>query len=429
MAIKGGGMFRLVKLNADEERNISTALGVTSLPTVFGFRDGKIVHSFQGMPRSEEFMKNFMMGLFGAGYFNPKVTAEERKKYDELSNKLMKIAGAAGFSFAQRESLQVRTNNKLDQLVEMRGDMADAEESAKVLRSLLSNVIRDPFDMKFRRVNLDNKTIASKIGAFPPALAILTSVGFVSEQGSGVNALFLGKGKKMVNVAPFVVARDTIDKWIDMNRRAIAAATRKKQDEIARAKLLEEAEEVEADEDDDEEDDDATQTIDPYACMLKIRLEGKNKVHDLSLKADDPLSTIIDALPIDLPEDEEIQITCAARRLIVKSTDADAMSKSLRSHKLSPAASVVVRVAKKVDESDEENSSSIKERAAARRLKKKGEHTMHSIGVYAKDDNAKGELIDGGGGVWYEHDVSDDEKEDDEKKDEGNDESNESKEE
>lgn len=431
MAIKGGGMFRLVKLNTDEERNISTALGVTSLPTVFGFRDGKIVHSFQGMPRNEEFMKNFMMGLFGAGDFNPKVSGEERKKYDELSNKLIKIAGAAGFSFAQRESLQVRTNNKLDELVEVRGDMADAEESAKVLRSLLSNVIRDPFDMKFRRVNLDNRTVASKIGAFPPALAILKSVGFVSEQGSGVNALILGKGKKMVNVAPFVVARDTIDKWIDMNRRAISAAARKKHDEIARAKLLEEAEEVEADEDDDEEEEDASQTIDPDTCMLKVRLEGKNKVHDLSLKADDPLSSIIDALPINFPEDEEIQITCAARRLIVKSTDADAMSKSLRSHKLSPAASVVIRVAKKIEESEDEISSSIKERAAARRMKKKGEHTMQSIGIYAKDDNAKGELIDGGGGVWYEHDVSDDEKEDDEKekKDEGSEESTESKEE
>ena len=34
---------------------------------------------------------------------------------------------------------------------------------------------------------------------------------------------------------------------------------------------------------------------------------------------------------------------------------------------------------------------------------------MQSIGVYAKDDNNKAELIDGGGGVWYEHDVSDDE--------------------
>jgi hypothetical protein len=35
--------------------------------------------------------------------------------------------------------------------------------------------------------------------------------------------------------------------------------------------------------------------------------------------------------------------------------------------------------------------------------------TMHSIGVYAKDDNNKGEHIDGGGGVTYEQDVTDDE--------------------
>lgn len=43
---------------------------------------------------------------------------------------------------------------------------------------------------------------------------------------------------------------------------------------------------------------------------------------------------------------------------------------------------------------------------------------MQSIGVYAKDDNNKAELIDGGGGVWYEHDISDDEDEGDENKDE-----------
>ena len=33
---------------------------------------------------------------------------------------------------------------------------------------------------------------------------------------------------------------------------------------------------------------------------------------------------------------------------------------------------------------------------------------MASVGIYSKDDNAKGELIDGGGGVWYEHDVTSD---------------------
>ena len=36
---------------------------------------------------------------------------------------------------------------------------------------------------------------------------------------------------------------------------------------------------------------------------------------------------------------------------------------------------------------------------------------MQSIGVYSTEDNAKGELIDGGGGTWYEHDVDDDEEE------------------
>ena len=45
-------------------------------------------------------------------------------------------------------------------------------------------------------------------------------------------------------------------------------------------------------------------------------------------------------------------------------------------------------------------------------------HTMQSIGIYAKDDNNKAELIDGGGGVWYEHDVSDDEGEGEETKEE-----------
>ena len=419
MAIKGGGMFRLVKLNTDEERNISSALGVTSLPTVFGVRDGKIIHSFQGMPRSEDFMRNFMMGLFGAGDFNPKVTAEQRQQYDELSNKLIKIAGVAGFSFSQREALQVRTNARLDDLVEVTGDMSTAEESAKVLRSLLSNVIRDPFEMKFRRVNLDNKVIAKNVGVFAPAVAILKSVGFINDVGSPKNSLVLGKGKKIVNVAPFVVARDTIDKWIDLNRRAIATAARKKQDELARAKLLEEAEEVDEEEEDIEE---VAVKIDPDACALKVRLEGKNKVHDISLKADDPLSSIIDALPIELPEGEELQITCTARRLIVKSTDTDAMSKSIRHHRLAPAASLVVKVINSnKDTTEEESTSSIKERAAARKSRKKGEHTMQSVGIYAKDDNAKGELIDGGGGVWYEHDVSDDEEEKPDESQEAND--------
>ncbi len=406
MAKKGGGMFRLVKLNTDEERNISAALGVQSLPTIFGIRDGKIVHSFKGMPRDEDFMRNFMMGLLGAGDFNPKVTQEEKDNYEELSNKLIKIAGASGFSFAQRERLQVRTNDKLQELVDVRGDMADAEESAKILRSLLSNVIRDPFDNKFRKVNLENKVIAARVGSFPPAVAILKSVGFVVDKSSPQKALVLGKGKKFVSVAPLLVARDTIDKWIDLNRRAIATAARKKKDEIARAKLLEEAEDVESDDEEEEDESD----IDEDACQLKLRIQGKKKLHDVTLSADDTLNDIVKALPGKVSEGESITIMCTARRLNVKSTDEEAMGKTLRESKLMPAASIVVKIGDGSTNKQESSTSSLKERAAARKSKSKT-NTMQSTGIYSKDDNAKGELIDGGGGVWYEHDVTDDEAE------------------
>lgn len=395
-------MFRLVKLNTDEERSISGGLEVTSLPTVFGIKDGKIVNCFKGMPRDENYMRNFMMGLLGAGAFDPAPTTKEKEKYEELSKKLINIAGASGFSFSQRERMQVLTNRRLDEIVDLRGDMSDAEESAKIVRSLLSNVIRDPFETKFRKVNLENKIISARVSEFAPAVSILKSVGFKVDEDSDTESLILGKGKKFVSVAPIVVARDTIDKWIDMNRRAIATALRKKQDELARVKLLEEAEEIEESDSEEEE----VPEIDLNLCKLKLRVEGKNKVHDIELDADEPLHKIVDEVKslVKIPKEEELTITCAARRLIVKSSDAEAMAKTLRESKLTPAASIVIKIGSGV----QRKSTNLKERAAARKEKSKGEHTMQSIGIYAKDDNAKGELIDGGGGTWYEQDVTTD---------------------
>jgi hypothetical protein len=87
-----------------------------------------------------------------------------------------------------------------------------------------------------------------------------------------------------------------------------------------------------------------------------------------------------------------------------------AMKKTLRQHGLMSAARIVVKVGTGTNTA----TSNLKEKAAEKKSLEKGSHTMQSIGVYAKDvyakdDNNKAELIDGGGGVWYEHDVSDDE--------------------
>jgi thioredoxin 1 len=405
MAINAGGVFRLVKVNTDNEKAISSALEVTALPTIFAVRDGKILNNFQGMPRSEEMMKNFMMGLLMPGAtFNPPVTQEMKENFAELSSKLAKTAGAAGFSFSTRERLQTRMATQLDALVEAYdGNMADAEDSAKVVRSLLSNVIRDPFETKFRRINLENKKIASLVAAYAPCLAMLKSVGFGME--SSGTSMMVGKGKTVVNVSPLTVARDCIDKWIDKNRHKVAAALRKRKDEEARAELAAEA----ADASDYEEEEEEEEEIDPNAVTLKVRLEGKKKVHELELNAEDSLSKVIEALPASAGE-EDYQITCVAKKLIVKSTDSATLSKSLQSLGLTPTAALVVKIGS-TTKADSSASSSLKERVAAQKSLKKGSHTMQSIGVYAKDDHLKGELIDGGGGVMYEQDVTDDEEE------------------
>jgi len=366
-------------------------------------------HMFQGMPKSEKMMKNFLMGLLMPGAnFDPAVTFEEKAKYEELSSKLAKTAGAASFSFAAREVLQDRISAKLGSLVEAQnGDLVETEASVQILRSLLSNVIRNPYDEKFRKVNLANKVISQKIGKFQPCLAILKSVGF--SPGDSLT-LVIGKGKRVVNVAPLTVARDYLDNWIDKTRYDVAKATRKRRDEQA-LKELEKQGGLDEDEDDNKEEEEIGEGVDPSKCGLKIRLEGKKKVHELDLDADDSLGEVLKKLTILADQKEEMQITCVAKRLVVKSTDKAAMAKSLRNYGLCPGAALVVKIGEGKQRDASSTKSALAERAAAEKKKKKGSHTMQSIGIYAKDDNAKGELIDGGGGVWYEHDVTDDEDE------------------
>mmetsp|Transcript_7348 Transcript_7348/g.18599 ORF Transcript_7348/g.18599 Transcript_7348/m.18599 type:complete len:820 (-) Transcript_7348:88-2547(-) len=415
MAVKSGGMFRLVKVNSDNERPVSAALEVTALPTVFGIKDGRIVHMFQGMPKSQEDMQNFMMGLMmGENSFKPPLTGDQKKKYEELTGKLVKMAATASFSFSARERLQDRVESQLVKLVEQVGnDASKAEESANIVRSLLGNIIRNPTETKFRTAKLSNAVLQAKIAPYPAARTILKSVGFsISTDSDGNEIITLGGGKKFVNVAPLTVCRDAIDKWIDKSRYEIAKAARRRKDEEDRARLEAEGA-FEVEEEEEEEDADETETLN--TAMLKVRMAGKKKVYNLNLAATDRLKNVIDQLPIQLDGDDapEVQITCVAKKLIVKSTDKATMEEtSLEELGLTPSAVLVVDVKEDAGAvtAKEETKGKLAERAISKK-RKKGSHTMQSIGIYAKDDNNKAELIDGGGGVWYEHDVSDDEEE------------------
>ena len=419
MAVKSGGTLRLVKVNSDNERAVSQALEVTALPTIFAVRDGKILHMFQGMPKSEEMMKNFLMGLLIPGHsFNPPVTESQQQKYKELSTKLMKVAATASFSFSARERLQDRISVHIENLQQQVGNVFDTEQSIVTIRSLISNIIRDPYDVKFRSINLSNKVIASKVAKYPACIAMLKSIGFTKSDST----MIIGKGKGFVNVAPLTVTRDAIDKWIDRTRYEVAREARKRRDEEDRVQIQAEllaAKELNAKNLDGSED--VVEEVDPDACLIKLRIDGKKKVHDVSLHADDPLRTILNRLPNEsrvalekISDTGEVIITCVAKRLVVKSTDDVAMSKTFRQHGMVPAASIVVKLPDLLEANNTASSnvsSKLTDRAASKKKLKKGTHTMQSIGVYSTEDNAKGELIDGGGGTWYEHDVDDDEEE------------------
>ncbi|KAL7499143.1 hypothetical protein ACHAWT_007515 [Skeletonema menzelii] len=406
IVINAGGALRLCKVNTDQQRQISGALEVKALPTIFGVKDGKILNSFQGMPRDEQMLRNFLMGLLVPGEpFKPPVTTEEKENYRQLSTKLLKVAAASSFSFSARERLQGRVAKLLDELVaDIGGEtgMAVADDSARVLRSLMSNVIKDPFEEKFRRVNLANKVIAEKVAKYSSCISILKSVGFVAD---GESALVVGKGKRVVNISPINVARDCIDKWVDQNRYNIAASSRKRKDEVERARLAAEAEEAAKNQEDDEEDESEEEEVDPNLCIIKYRIEGKKKLHSVEMDGGDTLATLVEKLEID--DEESVQFTCAAKRLIVKSTDEEKMSKTLKELRLMPSASIVIKIGE--GKSSDVTKGSLAERNSAKK-KKTGSHSMHSIGLYSQNDGNKAETFESGG-VLYDHDISDDEDE------------------
>lgn len=198
---------------------------------------------------------------------------------------------------------------------------------------------------------------------------------------------------------------------VDKNRYQIAAANRRRKDEIERVRLIAEAEEraknqpeiPEPEEVEDEED---------TTCTIKLRLEGKKKVYDVEMEEEDTLNALLAKLPFSVQDGELVQFTCAAKRLIVKSTDSETMQKTLAELKLTPTASIVVKIG---EGKAEVSRGSLAERASVAQKKKTGSHSMHSIGLYSKNDGNKAEEFDGGGGVMYEHDVTDDEDEDEQK--------------
>jgi thioredoxin len=88
IAVRAGGMLRLVKVNSDKNRGVADALKVTALPSVFAFRGGRLVDKFVGIPPQGELQQLLMGLLMGAA---PK--ADKDKDLGVLGNAFNHLAG------------------------------------------------------------------------------------------------------------------------------------------------------------------------------------------------------------------------------------------------------------------------------------------------------------------------------------------------
>lgn len=155
-------------------------------------------------------------------------------------------------------------------------------------------------------------------------------------------------------------------------------------------------------------------TVDPNIAKLKVRFQGFKKVYSLEFEKSDMLQSILGELKeIERFDGDlsDVQITCAAKRIIFSCTPENC-EKSLDELGLYPVVSIVIQLPSDQSMTTKEKSTTtLADRAKINREKKKGSHTMQSTGIYSTNDGAKGELIDGGSGVLWEHDITDDEEE------------------
>jgi thioredoxin len=91
-AMKSGGMFRLVKINSDKNREVAETLGVQGLPSVFAVSKGRVTDKFVGMLPQDQLQTFLVRTITG---FGDRVQADQisEQDLDTLSRSLANFAG------------------------------------------------------------------------------------------------------------------------------------------------------------------------------------------------------------------------------------------------------------------------------------------------------------------------------------------------
>lgn len=169
------GKVILVKINVDENQGIAAQLNIQSIPTVYGFVDGKPIDAFQGaQPESKiEIMVNKLIDL-APGNEIPKLLTEaddlfKEKKFEEAINLYEKLVSLEPGNpkiivGLIRCLIQLNRINDAKELVESLDEsLSDNEEILKIKKLLIPQVNENTKSIDDLKINLkddpENKEI------------------------------------------------------------------------------------------------------------------------------------------------------------------------------------------------------------------------------------------------------------------------------
>ncbi len=242
-AIRGGGIFRLAKVDAEAQRPISRILGANAFPSVFAIVNGCIIDNFVGI-LDQDSMQAFMAGLVmsqtALGGCGTNITSEssikeknrregqlseaERKK---MSFKIQQFAGSAELGVRKKEALIEKISAALQKIqvgyrVIVRNESNDSNlyiekeniwPAVKLASTIFFNCINDISNPKYRRVSKEASAFTKAVECCPEVVNILHVAGFREIEKDSKHLVLLHH-----NVAVLSIVRDGCIQWLKKNK-------------------------------------------------------------------------------------------------------------------------------------------------------------------------------------------------------------------
>ena len=175
-AMKTGGMFRLAKVNVDDNRDIVDAMDATGFPTVFAVNNGKFTDKFVGLLSNDDINKFLSRAVtgYGARVQGNQITDEE---LSIITNKMNNLAGLASITFKKKEKLYYLISEALN----LEGAWINNNKinnSIKLVIKYIDNLINDIRNIKYRKIQLNSKSYKELIDNSLAAKELLKISGF-----------------------------------------------------------------------------------------------------------------------------------------------------------------------------------------------------------------------------------------------------------